>query len=488
MNILSHFNEFLINKVKENINIYMRNICNCLNNNPFNFDCYTTFVEELDTFSSKLTTQAYQEFILLLDEEFMQSKNRKLSYDSKGFLTKPLLTKFGWIIFKRRRYISKENGETLMYVDRLLGLAKHSRLDPFVIADLCEAAASTSYSNAGVIVSKTIGTKVKYDNDINKNILSRATVRNNVLKAVAIMNEPAPNEAKIISELNIMIDEKFVPSQFNDGKDHMVKSAIVFEKYKREYGNRMRLVGKKVFASVEDNLLKDVTDYIYYHYDTDKLKKINIMGDGALWIKSFALDSSFKYHKDLIIKFGLDHFHMAQALKQIATNKNEIHYKFMYRYVRQNKFEYFLKVCNSLMKLHPHREHTIREKMLYIVNNWESIQTSFREIEYKCSMESNISHILADLFTARPKAYSKEGLIKLLKLRLLKTNGYDMKKLYFEALKKVQKEIKDKEIIERNIISNIKFNDSLYNCVPEMHSSSELSLSLRNIINSGIKI
>ena len=31
----------------------------------------------------------------------------------------------------------------------------------------------------------------------------------------------------------------------------------------------------------------------------------------------------------------------------------------------------------------------------------------------KCSMESHISHILADLFTARPKAYSENGLRKL---------------------------------------------------------------------------
>ena len=52
----------------------------------------------------------------------------------------------------------------------------------------------------------------------------------------------------------------------------------------------------------------------------------------------------------------------------------------------------------------------------------------------KCSMESHISHILADLFTARPKAYSENGLKKLLKLRLLKINKINIKELYLNQL------------------------------------------------------
>lgn len=40
-------------------------------------------------------------------------------------------------------------------------------------------------------------------------------------------------------------------------------------------------------------------------------------------------------------------------------------------------------------------------------------------------MESHISPIFADLFTARPKAYSKKELEKLLQIRVLKVNGYN---------------------------------------------------------------
>ena len=55
-------------------------------------------------------------------------------------------------------------------------------------------------------------------------------------------------------------------------------------------------------------------------------------------------------------------------------------------------------------------------------------------------MESHISHIFADIFTSRPKAYSKKGLRQLLKLRLLKVNNKDIKNMYFNNFR--TKEVK----------------------------------------------
>ena len=51
-------------------------------------------------------------------------------------------------------------------------------------------------------------------------------------------------------------------------------------------------------------------------------------------------------------------------------------------------------------------------------------------------MESHISHIFADIFTSRPKAYSKKGLKQLLKLRLLKVNNKNIKEKYFNTFRK----------------------------------------------------
>ena len=74
--------------------------------------------------------------------------------------------------------------------------------------------------------------------------------------------------------------------------------------------------------------------------------------------------------------------------------------------------------------------------MNYILNNWNERQFYENHSYLKCSMESHISHIFADLFTSRPKSYSKKGLSQLLKLRLLNVNGYNIKDIYFNNLNK----------------------------------------------------
>ena len=93
-------------------------------------------------------------------------------------------------------------------------------------------------------------------------------------------------------------------------------------------------------------------------------------------------------------------------------------------------------------------------------------------------MESNISHVFADLFTARPKAYSRAGVNSLLNIRLLKTNGYDLKKVYFDSLKKEEKLKINNEVIKRNISTNqfAKYNDYFNTKMLD----SNLSASLNN--------
>ena len=103
MNMISQFGQVLEKNIKNNLGNYLYGMLNSFNN-PYNIDSYTQFVEDLDKFTTSFTIQAYEEFILALDEEFMQSSIRKQLYESKGYLTKLLLTKFGWVKFKRRRF------------------------------------------------------------------------------------------------------------------------------------------------------------------------------------------------------------------------------------------------------------------------------------------------------------------------------------------------------------------------------------------------
>ena len=330
---------------------------------------------------------------------------------------------------------------------------------PFVCAEVCNAAASTSYSKAGKIVSKKIGKRI--NNLIN---ITRASARNIVLDFPIEDDTNIENEIKRVEKLSIMLDEKFVGSQFNQGKDHMIKAAVIFEdtelvykkKLKPNSMNRYKLVNSHTCASIEDNLLKDTINYIYYNYDIFHLKEIDFMGDCAAWIKNFPKSEWFKFHKDLKIKFGMDGFHFSQALKNLTTNENQDVYDALYEYVLENNKNDFTRLVNEFLDLNPERKETIESKRNYIVNNWNDRQIYQNEPYMRCSMESHISHIFADLFTSRPKAYSKKGLGQLLKLRLLKINGINIKEQYLnkyrknENRKNISNEIYRKQTYESN--------------------------------------
>ena len=86
--------------------------------------------------------------------------------------------------------------------------------------------------------------------------------------------------------------------------------------------------------------------------------------------------------------------------------------------IKFNDKQGFINLCNLITDFEPTRSESILDKQNYILNNWRYIQTYFHKVFAKCSMEAHISHCFAELFTARPRAYSKKGLRQLLKLRL----------------------------------------------------------------------
>lgn len=291
-------------------------------------------------------------------------------------------------------------------------------------AEICDQATTESYSKTGKIISNKIGKRTS--NNIN---LNRATIRNIVLAFNPEYNEI--NELKRVEKLFIMLDEKFIGSQFNDGKDFMTKASVIFEDYEKEYSykkvknskNRYKLMNAYACASIDDTLLEDTINYIYNNYDVNYIKEINFMGDCAKWIKEFPKSNWFKFTFDTKIQFAMDNFHFKQALMNLTTKKNEDVYEALLEYVNNNNKKDFNLLVQQFKDLYPDRVETIENKQNYILNNWNERQTYLNNKYMKCSMESHLSHILADLFTARPKAYSENGLKKLLRLRLLKING-----------------------------------------------------------------
>lgn len=456
MNIISQFHKFVENSFHSFLEKYF------LESNFWykssSFDNYINFMSDLDSFDESLMTNAIRLYFEYMDEVFFHTSYRKSFCKSKGFYKRTILTLFGEITFKRRYYFDKNTNDYFFFTDFFLNIPKRKYFDPFVSSKICDESASTSYSKAGKIVSNMIGKRI--DNNL---VINRASARNIVITFPISDNDINENELKRVERLSIMLDEKFVGSQFNEGKDHMIKAAVVFEntelvyknKLKPNSMNRFRLVNSHTCASIENDLLMDVVNYIYNNYDISYLKELDFMGDCAPWIKSFPKTNWFRFHEGMDIKFGMDGFHFSQALTNLTTSENKDVYDALYESVLFNKKEDFVRLSNEFLDLNIDRKDIIENKRDYILNNWNERQIYQNTPYMKCSMESHISHIFADLFTSRPKAYSRNGLKQLLKLRLLKINGKDIKEQYLNQYR--NKEIKinqSNELYRKNTYQN----------------------------------
>ena len=454
MNIISHFNNILL----ENFNKYLNKFfyqCNYYAKSS-SFNNYYSFMNDLDNFSDSFIKDLIKNYFEFIDNTFFNSSYRKNYCTSNGFYErKNYVTLFGEITFKRRYYFDKLTKEWFFFTDLFLGLPKRKHFDPFVCADLVEKSADNSYSKAGKLIADKIGRRTH-----NTIAISRATTRNIVMAMNT--NIDIPKEERRVERLFVMLDEKFVGSQFNNNIDHMIKASVIFENTELEYKtkkkvdsiNRYRLINSHTCASIDNNLLNDTVNYIYNTYDTDKIDEIVFMGDCAKWIKNFPKSHWFNFSSETKVIFSMDGFHFSQALNNLTTIKFPNVKEALNQLVKDNNKESFIELCEQFKELNPSRREIIENKMNYILNNWNERQLYQNNAYMKCSMESHISHIFADIFTSRPKAYSKKGLKKLLEIRLLKVNGINIKKLYLKNIKKHEIFHKKRKITNKNIKDN----------------------------------
>ena len=474
MNIITKLNEL----ITKNFNKFLTNYFNNMNyvDKKGTFSNYYNFINDLDSFNDSFIKDIIKSYFQYIDECFFNSSYRKKLCKSNGFYErKNFVTLFGEITFKRRYYYDTTSNEYFFFTDLFLGLPKRKHFDPFVCAEICEQATTESYSKTGKIIANKIGKRIS--NNIN---INRATARNIVLAFNPEYNEI--NDLKRVEKLFIMLDEKFIGSQFNEGKDFMTKASVIFEDYEKEYSykkketskTRYKLVNPHACASIDNTLLEDTIDYIYNNYDVNHIKEINFMGDCAKWIKEFPKSNWFKFTSDTKVQFAMDNFHFKQALINLTTKKNNDIYEALLESVNSNNKKDFKLLIEQFKDLNQDRIETIENKEKYILNNWKERQTYLNNKYMRCSMESHISHILVDLFTARPKAYSKKGLNHLLKLRLLKVNGTDIKKLYLNKL------INPSEINECNTQTKINVNKIIF------PTDTKTNKYLNNFYNTGM--
>ena len=427
--ISQNYNKMIKNLI---INEISKATINLTINSIDNVNNYINLIKSFDEVVNKSIILAIQSYIENLDYEYTNSYERKQKYDIKDYCERTILTIFGEITIKRHFFKSKLDNKSFCYVDRKLGLKKYQYFDPYIQALVIEKASEDSISKACRDINELIGNRVT----LNKKTkyLSRQSARNIILNS--LLSKEVNTELDTPEELYIIADEKWISTQRKkDGSKHkkndhdkkvMTKSIVIFDGYNKD-GKRRYLKNKKVFASPTKNIIDESLDYINNVYNTDKIKRIFVMGDGANWIKN--LPQHYKFNKDIDVIFCLDKFHLKQALHHLAMSQS--YEAYLLKFILENNKKSFDVLVDFIKNNNPKREDTINKKYEYIISNWKVIQNLYK-YKMSCPMESQISHNIACLTSSRPKGYSHIMLDKILNLRFNYIFYYLLYKLYFD--------------------------------------------------------
>lgn len=423
--ILQNYKNLIQNIFKTH---FINNIDNVINNfdSINNVNNYINLLSSYDNFMCNTLRESLIKLLEELDHSFCVSKERKSKYYIKSKHKRTILTIFGEITYTRYFYSSKLDGKSFCYIDRLLGLKKYDYFDPYIKAEVLDYVSEHNYSETAKHLNSLIGNRIFLDK--KESYLSRQTIRNIILKEN--ISIPKIKKLKSVETLYILADEKWIPTQRNNGKKIMQKAIVVFDGITSK-NNRNILNNKRTFSGRHEDFIYEAIDYIESAYDTKKLKTYYILGDGANWIKN--LKYYFNYNPNIEVITALDKFHLKQCLWRICPKEDVV--KALLEYILSDNKEDFIRLVSEIIELNPKREDTIKEYEKFILNNWTRILNLYK-YNLSCPMESQISHSLAAYFTSRPKGYSKKTLEKLINIRLLKLNGYNIKELCLNNINK----------------------------------------------------
>lgn len=391
-----------------------------------NINNYINLLSSFDNNMSKFMCNALKNLLEEMDKNYCMSLERKRKYHIKYKTSRTILTIFGEITYYRYFYKSKVNNNCYCYVDRLLGLKKYDYFDPYIKAEILDYVSNNNYSETAEHINSLIGNRISTKEKIK--YLSRQTVRNVIINEKT--SKPKIKKIEDVEELYIIADEKWIPTQNNNHKKVMQKSIVIFDGFNIN-GKRKSLNNKMTFSGRTEDFIYEAINYIDNAYDTSKIKRFYMLGDGAHWIKY--LKYYFNYNDNIEIIQGLDKFHFKQCLWRILPDKSV--YDALTYYILDDNKDEFIRLTYEIIDCYPERKEKILDYKTYILNNWINIHNLYK-YNLSCPMESQISHTFASYFTSRPKAYNKNTINKLINLRLLKKNKYNIKELFLNNINK----------------------------------------------------
>ena len=424
---------------------------------------------------NKISITFLSNYFESIDKVFKNSSKRKDKYYiNKSNVKRTIVTIFGTITFYRTLYQNKLTGEYYFYVDDILGLEAYKNYDPIIRAILVQNSVVTNPNHTSRYSPLDI---------LNlKNRLKESIPKQTIYKFKQEMKIRKINydEIETNQTLYVMVDEKWIHKQDklnpNKKKWIMSKCFITFTGIKRK-GKRSRLIGKHTFLTSSDKPWKEFINEIYMIYNFEKINTINLLSDAGSWILSGA--SELKLYSNNKVIINTCEFHVKQKINRSTTDKNLRLTIANIIYEKENKKE-FIKEMDQLIesKTSEARKQKITEYKNYILRHWKGI-INMKNSLCKSSMEAHIEHCIASSFSSVPKAYSEKNIETYLKLQEMLLNGISIFDFYLDTYNSNDDYIFHNE---KEVNYSI-FEHSTSTNLPCLHSSSNVSKALYNIIN-----
>ena len=436
---------------------------------------YVNIFLEFQNLMNEISITFLSNYFESIDKVFKNSSKRKDKYYiNKSNVKRTIVTIFGTITFYRTLYQNKLTGEYYFYVDDILGLEAYKNYDPIIRAILVQNSVVTNPNHTSRYSPLDI---------LNlKNRLKESIPKQTIYKFKQEMKIRKINydEIETNQTLYVMVDEKWIHKQDklnpNKKKWIMSKCFVTFTGIKRK-GKRSRLIGKHTFITSSDKPWKEFINEIYMIYNFEKINTINLLSDAGSWILSGS--SELKLYSNNKVIINTCEFHVKQKINR-STNDKDLRLTIAnIIYEKENKKE-FIKEMDQLIesKTSEARKQKITEYKNYILRHWKGI-INMKNSLCKSSMEAHIEHCIASSFSSVPKAYSEKNIETYLKLQEMLLNGISIFDFYLDTYNS------DDDYIfhnEKEVNYSI-FEHSTSTNLPCLHSSSNVSKALYNIIN-----
>ena len=230
----------------------------------------------------------------------------------------------------------------------------------------------------------------------------------------------------------------------NDHYDPIVKTIAISKAVSTSQAQSVRDTSSSIndlsyFES--DSIIKDISRQSVYNWIKNWYVP-NIVPKSVETPDTLYVMADEKYigsqdiEKDILIKS----FVAFENVIDVSKNRRKLvnrtvfsHYGDRLIHIFKNKPKsYFIDAVGTIIYNNPNRKETITKKLNYIINNYANIK-SMLDLNIGSSMESHISHLIASLFSSRPKGFSTKRITKYLKLNDYRNNNINIFKLHLST-------------------------------------------------------